>query len=113
MRRSNIALMNLDAAVRHASFGAAGEVQMEAHEVGVLHVAEADLRRAFRRALQLQLGPVVLPEAASRFKLSDWPGGLRGPDVVVRHPEDSADRAYAEMKWCRENTMFEVLWDFF
>jgi hypothetical protein len=105
--------MNLDAAVQHAAFGAAGEVQVESHEVGILHVAEADLRRAFRRALQLQLGPVVVPEGASGFSLADWPGRLLGPDVVVRHPEDRADRAYAEMKWCRENKMFEVLWDLF
>lgn len=84
---------------------------MEAHEVGVEHVAEADVRRAVRRALQLQLGPLVVPEGAGGFSLGDWPGRLLGPDVVIRHPDAAAHRAFAEIKWCRENTMYEVLWD--
>jgi hypothetical protein len=59
----------------------------------------------------MQLGPFVLPEGARGFKLDDWPGRLLGPDVVIRHPDATAHRAFAEIKWCRENTMFEVMWD--
>lgn len=103
--------MDLDRLMVHAVHGATGEIQMEAHEVGIEHVAEADVRRAVRRALQLQLGPFVVPEGARGFKLADWPGRLLGPDVVVKHPGATAHRAFAEIKWCRENTMFEVLWD--
>ena len=42
--------MELDTLCVHVTFAAAGELQMEAHEVGIEHVAEADVRRAMRRA---------------------------------------------------------------
>jgi hypothetical protein len=103
----------MDRAIARAIFAVAGEAQAEAHEVGIQHVAEADVRRALRRALQMQLGRVVTPEGASGFKLPTWPGRLLGPDVVVRHADDAATRwrAFVEVKWCRENTMHEALWD--
>jgi hypothetical protein len=103
-------MTNLDTVFAHATVGAAGELQMESAEVGIEHVAESDLRRAFRRALQMQLGPFVRPEGAAGFKLPQWPR-IGKPDLLVIHPDDRAWRAFGEAKWCRENTMFEILWD--
>lgn len=57
--------MDLDVTVTRATFSAAGEMQADVNEVGPEHVAESDLRRAMRRALQMQLGPVVVPEGGS------------------------------------------------
>lgn len=103
--------IHIDEIMRRALYGAAGEVQTEANEIGIEHVSEADLRRATRRALQMQLGPVVHPEGARGFKLPSWPGRLWGPDIAIRHLDGSGHRSYAELKWCREDTLFEVLWD--
>jgi hypothetical protein len=67
----------MDESFRRALFGAAGELQVAAHEVGVMRVAEADLRAAVRRSLQLLLGARVDPEA--RLKLVHWPGRWARP----------------------------------
>jgi hypothetical protein len=91
--------------------GAAGELQMEINEIGVAHVTEADQRRAVRRALQMQLGPIVLPEGAKRFELTDWSGRLTGPDVVIVHTLRPGHLGFAECKWCREDKIYETLWD--
>ena len=74
-------------------------------------VSEADLKRTVRRALQMQLGPSVLPEGARSFRLEDWPGRLMSPEILIRHPTEAGQRAFVELKWCREDKMFEVLWD--
>jgi hypothetical protein len=84
---------------------------MEMNEIGVAHVTEADQLRAARRALQMQLGPIVLPEGAKRFKLTDWSGRVMGPDVVIAHPDRSGYLGFAECKWCREDKIYETLWD--
>lgn len=97
--------------MRVAVHGAAGELQMEMHEIGAVHVSEADQRRALRRALQMQLGPVALPEGAKGFKLTDWPGRVFGPDVVIAHADQPGYLGFAECKWCREDKIFETLWD--
>jgi hypothetical protein len=103
--------MDLDVAMRIAAHGAAGELQMEMHEIGPVHVSEADQRRAVRRALQMQLGPVVLPEGAKGFKLADWSGRVFGPDVVIARADRSGFLGFAECKWCREDKIYETLWD--
>jgi hypothetical protein len=103
--------MDLDAAIRVALHGAAGELQMEMHEIGVAHVTEADQRRAVRRALQMQLGPIVLPEGAKLFKLTDRSGRVMGPDVVIAHGDRPGYLGFAECKWCREDKIYETLWD--
>jgi hypothetical protein len=81
------------------------------HEIGAAHVSEADQRRAVRRALQMQLGPVVLPEGAKGFKLTDWPGRVFGPDVVIGHADRAGYLGFAECKWCRADKIYETLWD--
>jgi hypothetical protein len=103
--------VDLDAAMEIAVHGAAGELQMEMHEIGVAHVSEADERRALRRALQMQLGPVVLPEGAKGFKLAGWTGRLLAPDVEIAQAGRPGYLGFAECKWCREDTVFETLWD--
>ncbi len=40
----------MDENFRRALFGAAGELQVAAHEIGVMQVTEADLRAAVRRS---------------------------------------------------------------
>jgi hypothetical protein len=97
--------------VTRATFSAAGEMQADVNEVGPEHVAESNLRRAMRRALQMQLGPVVVPEGGSHFKLDAWPGRLGDADLAVFGGNDVADRAYIELKWCRRDKVWEVLWD--
>jgi hypothetical protein len=99
--------------MRVAVHGAAGELQMEMHEIGLAHVSEADQRRAIRRALQMQLGPFVRPEGAKGFTLADWSGRVLGPDVVIAHVDRSGYLGFAECKWCREDTIFEAFWDLF
>jgi hypothetical protein len=100
----------MDDSFRKALFGAAGELQVAAHEVGVMRVAEADLRAAVRRSLQLLLGARVDPEA--RLKLVHWPGRLGAADIGVREsPKSSRYTALAECKWCREDKLYEALWD--
>jgi hypothetical protein len=100
----------MDESFRKALFGAAGELQVAAHEVGVMRVAEADLRAAVRRSLQLLLGARVDPEA--RLKLVHWPGRLGAADIGVREsPRSSRYTALAECKWCREDKLYEALWD--
>jgi hypothetical protein len=100
----------MDDSFRRALFGAAGELQVAAHEVGVMRVAEADLRAAVRRSLQLLLGARVDPEA--RLKLVHWPGRLGAADIGVREsPRSSRYTALAECKWCREDKLYEALWD--
>jgi hypothetical protein len=59
----------------------------------------------------MQLGPVVLPEGAKRFTLADWTGRLFGPDVVVAYADRPGYLGFAECKWCREDKIFETLWD--
>jgi hypothetical protein len=99
--------------MRIAVHGAAGELQMEVHEIGLAHVSEADQRRTMRRALQMQLGPCVLPEGAKGFTLPDWSGRILGPDVVIAHMDRPGYFGFAECKWCREDTIFETFWDLF
>ena len=102
---------DLNSIVARATYGAAGELQMEAAETGPEHVSEADLRRATRRALQMQLGRLVYPEGAKGFRLEHWPGRLLGPDIAIRHSGSEEQRAFAELKWCRGDKLVETLWD--
>ena len=103
--------MDLDRNVARAIYGAVGGLQTEMHELDPQFVSEADLKRTVRRALQMQLGPSVLPEGARSFRLEDWPGRLMSPEILIRHPTEAGQRAFVELKWCREDKMFEVLWD--
>ena len=92
-----------------AVFTAAGLLQAEANEVGVLHVAESDLRRALRHGLQAQFGAVVKPERP--FVLQNWKPRLGPFDVAVLHADLMKPRLLTEAKWCREAKLFESLWD--
>jgi hypothetical protein len=109
--KSQVRVQAMLNAVRQALHTAAGELQADAAEIGPAYVTEADMRRALRRGLQMQLGPVVRPEGASGFSLADWPGGLRGPDLVIESPGESHHAALVELKWCREDKVYEIFWD--
>jgi len=59
----------------------------------------------------MRLGPVVLPEGAKGFKLADWSGRVFGPDVVIARAGQAGYLGFAECKWCREDKIYETLWD--
>lgn len=59
----------------------------------------------------MRLGPVVLPEGAKGFKLADWSGRVLGPDVVIARAGQAGYLGFAECKWCREDKIYETLWD--
>ena len=101
--------VSLDEAGLRAVYAAAGELQCEVAEVGALHVSEADVRRAVRRGLQMQLGTGVQPEVPVP-KTAGWSGRLGAFDVGVL--ADDVLAAAVEVKWCRRpDNIAEALWD--
>lgn len=100
---------DLDAVMELALHAAAGDLQREVAEVGAQHVAEADMRRAVRSALQFQLGRHVTPEFPVPQNPA-WRHGLGPFDVAVTG--EAGLVGLVELKWCRQpHKLAEALWD--
>jgi hypothetical protein len=95
----------LDQAVRSALFSAAGELQADVAEIGAAQVTEADLRRALRRGMQAQIGPLIRVEVPVTPNES-WTGRLGAFDLAI------PGRLACEVKWCRDpDKLGEAIWD--
>jgi len=92
-----------------ALFGVAGELQVLAFESGIEQLYEADLRAATRRALHIELGRTVVPEAS--LKLGSWKG-TGDVDIAVHNARGEGYEAIAELKlWRSKKKVDEALWD--
>src|SRR4051812_4042227 len=101
----------MDDPVGRVLFGAAGELQAEAHDASFAGIAEADLRRAMRHALRVDYGRRVHAEEAVAFGQL-WKGRSGRVDLAVRADADASEHEILiELKWCREDTFYELLWD--
>jgi hypothetical protein len=97
-----------DEALARSLLGAAGELQAAIAEIGATAVTESDMRSAMRRALQMQLGPRIDPEA--KCALPYWPR-VGAADLAVRPDDPDERRRVLELKWCRTDKLYESLWD--
>lgn len=106
----------MDAIVRRALDGAAGELQAIAASLpgwaaaeGASGIRASDLQRALCNALQAQIGALAsvdgpLPEGVKE----QWPGWLGRADVLVR---DAGEESYFETQLCGVEKLHESLWD--
>lgn len=91
-----------------ALYATGGEIQAMVQQVGADGVAEADLRSALRRAMQMELGTGrVRPEVS--FGLAGWSGRVGAADLAVE--KDGRYEALVELKWARRGSLYDVLWD--
>jgi hypothetical protein len=109
----------MDRVCQSALYGAAGDLQVLAFEVGTAATYEPDMRSALRRALQVSLGlhPVdgaagarVKPEM--KAELDDFPS-VGAFDLAIESQGGGGPYlAVFELKWCRgPNDVWMCLWD--
>ena len=102
----------MDLALRRALVGIAGQLQVLAFESGIDQLYEADLRATVRRALHIQLGREVIPEA--ELELVSWRKRTGRVDIGVLTATGKRYEAIAELKlWKppKEDQVDWAIWD--
>lgn len=109
--------VEMDATVRRALAGTAGELQATmaslpgwAAAEGANGVRASDLQRALCNALNSQLGALACVDGALPVGVREcWAGWLGRADVLARVPESG--ESYFETQLCGADKLHEALWD--